>query len=149
VRDRQQILRVEIALARQLGGDAAREETLLELGVVRDDQPPLERGGDRLGEFKDARRRGDVRIAEPGQTLHRARQRAARPHQSLERGEPGLAGIDQHRAELQDLGVRILGEAGRLQIDESERTQRGRKLGQRVGLDSDLARERRLDLERR
>ena len=57
VRDREQILRIDVALPAQLGGDAAREEMLLELRVVRDHDAPLERRRDRLGELFDARRR--------------------------------------------------------------------------------------------
>jgi len=149
MRDREEILRVEVALATQLRSDETAEEALLELGVVRHDHAPFERGRDRLGELVDARRRGDVRVAEPRQTLDGARQWSLRPQQALERREPGLARVDQHRAELEDLGVRILREAGGLQVDEGERTQRRSESGQRVGIDPDLARKRMLDGERR
>ena len=70
VRDRQQVLRVEVASAVQLRSDAARQEALLELRVVRDDHAALERGRDRLGQLVDAR-------APPRRRRRRARSGAA------------------------------------------------------------------------
>ena len=142
VRDREQILRVDVALPAQLGGDAAREEVLLELGVVRDHDAALEGRLDRLGELFDARRRLDVGVVEAREALHGARQRGLRPHQTLERRDARVAGIDEHGAELEDLGARVALEPGGLEVDERERAQRRREAGERFDLDPDLARER-------
>ena len=78
----------------------------------------------------------------PGEALHGARQRRVRPHQALERRHARVAGIDEHGAELEDLGARVALEAGGLEVDERERTQRRREVGERFDLDPDLARER-------
>ena len=84
----------------------------------------------------------DVRVAETRETLHGARQRALRPHQALERRHVRVAGVDEHGAELEDLGARVALEPGGLEVDERERAQRRREAGERLDLDPDLARER-------
>jgi hypothetical protein len=121
VRDREEILRVEVGALAQLRGHEAREEVPLELGVVRDHGAARQRRGDGLGEVAYGRRVGHVRIAQPREPLHGARQSPRRSHQALERGERIGAGVEQHRAELEHLGARVHREPRRLEVDHGER----------------------------
>ena len=64
----------------------------------------------------------------------------------VSRASPGSTST---RAELEDLGARVLCETGGLQVDERQRTHRRRQSRQRLGFDPELAGERRLDREGR
>jgi hypothetical protein len=60
-----------------------------------------------------------------------------------------LARVDQHRAELEDLGGGIGLEPGGLEIDEGERAERAQQPRERLDLDAQLARKRPRGRERR
>jgi hypothetical protein len=60
----------------------------------------------------------------------------------------GIARVDQHRAELENLGGGVGLEAGGLEVDEGERAERPEQPLERLDLDAELARKRARGRER-
>jgi hypothetical protein len=124
-----------------------REEVPLEVRVVGDEGAAAERRGDRLRDRLDARGTGEVGGGEARQALDRARELAARLDQGRERREPRLARLEQHRAELDDLGARVAREARRLEVDDGERAVRCEQRGEPARVDAERGGIPLLDLE--
>jgi hypothetical protein len=155
VRDREQVLRVEVARAAELRGHLAREEVALEVRVVGHERARGERLGDRLRDRFEARRPREVPGGEARQALDRAREPAPGREERRERADPRRAGVEQERAELDDLGARVAREPGRLEVDDRERAVGGEPRRQDLEVDAEvpglapLGREERLRLRRR
>jgi hypothetical protein len=139
MRDREQVLRVEVAQLFELGGDEAREEVALEVRVVGDDGAPREGLCDGPSERGDLRCAGYVGVGESRQALHGTRHRAARANQALESRQRGALGLDQHQPDLEDLGAGIARESGGLEVDDRQRAHRPDEVRQRAQVDLQLA----------
>jgi hypothetical protein len=119
----------------------------LEVRVVRDERTAAERRGDRLRDLLDARRTGEVGGGEARQALDRTGELAPRLDPGLERREPRLARLEEHRAELDDLGARVARETRRLEVDDGERAVRREQGGERARVDAERGGIPLLDLE--
>ena len=81
-----------------------------------------------------------VGVAQSGQPRHGAGQRPPRAKQHLRGSHARGAGLDEQRAELEDLGVRVGLEAGGLEVDDRQRAGAGDETRERFALDPELRR---------
>jgi hypothetical protein len=121
VGQRQQLLRVQVALLPQARRHEARQEVALEADVVRHERASLEQLAELRRDRLDGGSAGQVGRAQTGQRLHEARQRAARAQRALERRRHLPRGVEQHRTDLDHLGGRIVREPGGLEVHDRER----------------------------
>ena len=135
--EREQILRVEEARARERRRHEAREEVALELGVVRDDRAARERLEQRGRDRLDRRRVREVGVGEARERRDRARHAPARPDPRLEHAH--AAAVEQHRADLDRLGGPLLGQPGGLEVDDRDRPDRREQRRERREIEPELA----------
>jgi hypothetical protein len=138
VRDGQQVLGVEVGRAAERCVHVAREEVALELGVVRDDDPPGEVPRDAGHDLLEARRSQDIGVTESRESLDGTRQGPRRPHQTVVRRDARRTRIEKHQAELEDLSIGIAGKTGRLEIHDGDRSRRRQKGRQGPEVDAEI-----------
>ena len=92
----------------------------LEVGVVRHDGAAGQGRGDRFGQLFDGGGIGHVLSRQTRQALNGERKLAAGTQQTLQRRDRFRTRVDQRGAELEDLRGRIVGEPGRLQVDDRQ-----------------------------
>jgi hypothetical protein len=150
-REREQVLRVEEARARERRRDETGQEITLELRVVRDDRAPRERFEQRRGNGVDPRRVGEVGFGESRQRGDRAWHASARANPRFEHAQAHLMAfarvslaarnlqIDEHRADLDRLRRALLGQARGLEVDDRDRADGREKRHERRELEPDRA----------
>ncbi|MBW2371579.1 MAG: hypothetical protein JRF70_03510 [Deltaproteobacteria bacterium] len=74
----------------------------------------------RAGQVRRRRRIAQVVVAEPGEPADQPRQRRRRAQEAARRGHALHAGIQQDRAELDDLGRRVVGKTRGLQVHHGQ-----------------------------
>ena len=139
MRDREQVLGVEVAILLERRRNESRQEVALEAGVVGDHGVSGEGVGDRGRQRSDRRGPRDICVAESGQSLHGPGHGAHRVDEALERRQPLAPGIDQDDPDLQDPGARVVREAGRLQVDDRQRAGRRDEVRERAEIDPPVA----------
>jgi hypothetical protein len=139
MRDREQVLGVEVAILLERRRHESRQEVALEAGVVGNHAATGEGVGDRGRQRFDRRGSRDVRSAESGQSLHGPGHGARGADEALERRQPLAPGIDQDDPDLEDLGARVVREAGRLQVDDRQRAGRRDEVRERAEIDPPVA----------
>jgi hypothetical protein len=107
---------------------------------VRDDRALGQCGGDRLRDLLHAGRAREIVGREAGEPLHRARNRSPRLDQGLDGGDPARAGVEQRRAEFDDLGAGVAREPRGLEVDDGERPAGGEQRSQSREVDPELFR---------
>jgi hypothetical protein len=142
VRDREEVLRVEVGRARELAADPAREEVPLELGVVRDDRAAEEQRAQPLAHLVEQWRVRDRCVRDAGEPLDGGRDQHAGIHERRDPVYDGSPGIGEEHADLDDARARLGREPGRLEVDDRDRPDAREPRAERRDVDGgDLERE--------
>jgi hypothetical protein len=102
---------------------------------VRDDHAASENARSFACDVFDARRRGEILVAQTRQSLHHQRKRVSRANQPRDRAKIGASGIEQDDSDLDDLGAAVLRETGGLEVDDRQRPGALQEGRQRTGID--------------
>lgn len=121
---RQQILGIDVARVEESAINKKPEEVALEGRVVGDQGATGEDARDLPGYVGDGGSVGEVGVGQAREPLDDNGEGTLGTHQAVDGANRGAAGIEQDDTDLDDLGVPVVHEPRRLEVDHGERTGR-------------------------
>ena len=137
--EREQVLGVEETTLVETRGHITDQKVALELGVVSDEEAPLERLREWRRNLFDRRCVAQVFVLDPGERTDHTGHRGPGVNARLDRRQLLAFGVEQHRTDFYRFGGVVTGESGRLEVDDRDGSHYAQEFTQRRQIDVEIS----------